>query len=634
MFILPDIWIMLRNSLIIFILITPLLTYGQTDSTAIMMAEPDSLITGKTAPGLYWYDIEQRIHGPEDSLRNKVYQKPGEHGLNYIDFGDLFREEALWFNFDLNESGRPLYLAPVQMYPHQTAFRYGGVVMNDPAHGMYNGQFISPVNLKAVEADGISGAVAAMGMAGPALINATPYSTHKEDPWTRIVFKQGAFGFSMLDISFAKSFSDKFSLQLGGYNNLYDGTLLTANHKGNNLRAEMTWQYAPNLYIRGHIFLDRHRIGLAQYEILNEVALPKIHETQDNYVLDVTWQPVTGQKDRLHAIMYASSYFKELRDENYPVYYIEHENVRYGFDTNYRWHFNDLEIMAGGGAQYANVWGIPFETMYHPLNGNVYSVINIGLTNDIGLGLSGAVAMKNRFSAQWSGTADLTIQPGMNQAIKIQAGRSVRFPSTSEMFYHFDSLSGNPELQPETHNRVELMYRLGHTSGGYIGIKAGAHMVEKEVVWEGLTYFNSQTKREFAFSGIDAGFNFWKLEITGGGQYSFADLALTPKSSFWAKLHFHDVWLDGALILDLYGMFHFYDEHRDILFDPRIDRFFPGDDMTKSYSLLNWKAVAQIQQALVFFEMDNSMSSEYVVVRGYNEFYIRWRFGVDWVLWD
>ena len=613
-------------------MIIPIYSFGQTDSTGAGLTSSDSLLIA--GPGLYWYDIDQRMHGPEDSLQNKIYQKPQEHGLNYTDFGDLFREEALWFNFDLNESGRPLYLAPVQLFPHQTTFRYGGVVMNNPAHGMYNGQFISPVNLNAVEADGFSGAAGSPGMAGLSLINATPYSTHKVDPWTRLVFKQGAFGFSMLDISFAKSFSDKFSLQLGGFNNLYDGTLITANHKGNNFRAEMTLQYAPNLYIRGHIFLDRHRIGLAQYEILNKVALPKIHETQDNYVLDVTWQPARGQMDRLHATFYASSYFKELRDENNRNYYIEHEDVRYGFDANYRWHLADFDLIAGGAAQYANVWGMPFETTYHPVNANVYSTVNVGLTPGVGLGISGAVAMKNRFSSAWSGTMGLDIELIESQTLKIQAGRSVRFPSTSEMFFHFDSLSGNQELVPETHHRFELAYRLGQSSGWYLDLTGGAHQVQKEIVWRGRSYFNSASDREFAFTGINAGFKMWKFAVSGGGQYSFTDLALTPKSSFWGKLHFHDVWLDGALILDLYGMFHFYDKHRDILFDPRIDRFFSGDDITKSYSLLNWKAVATIQETLVFFEMDNSLSSDYVVVRGYNEFYIRWRFGVDWVLWD
>ena len=65
-----------------------------------------------------------------------------------------------------------------------------------------------------------------------------------------------------------------------------------------------------------------------------------------------------------------------------------------------------------------------------------------------------------------------------------------------------------------------------------------------------------------------------------------------------------------------------------------MDRFYVGDDKTSAYQVLNWKAVATIQEARIFFEMDNALSADYQVIRGYYENYIRWRFGIDWILWD
>ena len=620
------------KGLLFIVLSLPLLLTAQVDSVNTLTPGPDSLAL--STPRLYWYDIKNEIHGPKDSVETAVYRKGDEHGLNYTDFGDFFREEALWFNFDLNESGRPVYLAPVQLYPHQTAFRYGGVLMNNPTYGMFNGQFLSAVNLLVIETDGILGSVQSMGMAGTGRINVTPFGTHKEMPWTRIVFKQGVFGFSMLDVSFGTSFSDKFSIQLGGFNNLYDGTLITANHKGNNFRAEMAWQYADNLFIRGQIFLDRHRIGLAQYEIQNEVALPKVYQTQDNYTVDLTWHPSVGEPDRLHTVIFASSYFQELRDENYKPYFIEYENTRYGFDTNYKLHLDNIAIVAGAGSQYANVWGIPYAKTYHPFAGDLYATADIELLSGFELSAGGSIAMKTDFSPQWSGFAAAHINMAENQSLHIQAGRAVRFPVTSELYFNFDSLYGNPDLHPEEHLRLEAEYTLHDQSEWQFTFSGGVHQVLNEIIWQDQKFYNELSTRQFAFSGLKAGFSLWRINLTAGGQYSFTDTPLTPRSSFWGKIHYHDIWLDGALVLDLYGMFHFYDQHKDIFFDPRIDRFSRGQGTTNAYSLLNWKAMATIQEAMIFFEMDNSLSSDYVVIRGYDEFYIRWRFGVDWILWD
>jgi hypothetical protein len=242
--------------------------------------------------------------------------------------------------------------------------------------------------------------------------------------------------------------------------------------------------------------------------------------------------------------------------------------------------------------------------------------------------------MKTDFSPQWSGFAAAHINMAEMQSLNIQAGRAVRFPVTSELFFNFDSLFGNPDLHPEEHLRLEAQYILHDQSEWQFTVSGGVHQVSNEIIWQDRKFYNELSTRQFAFSGLKAGFSLWRINLTAGGQYSFTDTPLTPRSSFWGKIHYHDVWLDGALVLDLYGMFHFYDQHRDIFFDPRLDRFSPGQGTTNAYSLLNWKAMATIQEAMIFFEMDNSLSSDYVVIRGYDEFYIRWRFGVDWILWD
>ena len=124
------------------------------------------------------------------------------------------------------------------------------------------------------------------------------------------------------------------------------------------------------------------------------------------------------------------------------------------------------------------------------------------------------------------------------------------------------------------------------------------------------------------------------VRFYSAGQYTFADINLTPKSKLWGRAHFNWVLLNGALIFDAYGTFTWYDKHQSIKYQPRIDRYYRGIGETDSFVILSWKLVATIQSAHIFFEMDNALEENYEIVAGYPDFYRRFRLGVNWTLWD
>jgi len=623
---------MFRALFSIILMVSPLILEAQPDSTKL--ASIDTNVTQPLTSQLYWYDITNKLHTPGDSTRYVIFHEGDEKDLNYTNPGDLFRENALWFYYNLSETGRPAYLSPIQLFPHQSALFYDGVVMNNPVHGMFNMQFLSVSHTQTVETSEQLGGIQSLGFSGGGRIQFTPLSVHKDDPWTRIVYKQGAFGYSMVDISFAKSFSNKVSLQLGGFNNLYDGTLITANFKGTNFRGNLTWQYSEDLYFHGKFYLDRHQVGLAQYELVNEVVLPNLIEKRDDYSLGMTWFPDTSHHHRLHAVVFGTYYFRELRDQNNKNYYLEYEDVRYGLDANYNLDINYFTLLVGGGAQYTRVWGIPFSQTYYPSVGNVYGTLDIPLLNYINVSASVNTTIQEDYSPQISGFAALDFNITEEQFFSVSAGRFIRFPNAGERFFDFDTLFGNPDLNPEEHFQLNAEYVLGTKPNYNLKLNAGLHRINSEVIWEEPYFSNAVDARDFAYTGLSFGWHIWKFNLFAGGQYSFADRFITSRSSAWGKIHFHHILLDGALMFDLYGMAHFFDIHNDIFYDPRMDRFFSGDEITDAYSVLNWKAVATIKEARIFFEMDNALSENYTVVKGYNELYIRWRFGINWILWN
>jgi hypothetical protein len=92
--------------------------------------------------------------------------------------------------------------------------------------------------------------------------------------------------------------------------------------------------------------------------------------------------------------------------------------------------------------------------------------------------------------------------------------------------------------------------------------------------------------------------------------------------------------LSRALIVDAYGTVLYQGGHQDIMYQSRLDRFYPGTEQTDAFFTLNWKIVATIHNAQIFLEMDNALSADYQVIFGYLNYLRLFRFGLNWVLWD
>ncbi len=580
---------------------------------------------------LYWYDLRSDLRSPEDTSSDDIYRGINHKHLLYLDFSDVFRDQPLWFEYDLRENGRPAYVAGVNLFPQQTAYYYGGLLMNDPIHGMYNLQFIPVPFIRNTEAGLVVSGAGNLGMAHGARVNIVPESRASETPWTRIVYKQGRFGYSALDISFVQSFSKKFALQLGGYNNLYDGTLISANHDAQNFRGEFTWQYSPDIYARGQFFINRQKIGLATYETEGALLNPFQKEFRDDYFLDLTWHPDPEHQTRLHAMVYYTHSDKELRADE-GINYVVNSNFRnYGFDANFAFQYEGWEILAGGGTRFPVVFGNAYRETVRPTVGNIYGSFRLPLLRAVTLQLDGVLTKH----------VDFEVQPGVSGRVDVDLGdhrfdlefnRSARYPNVVDLYFDFDSLYGNPDIGAENALGIHAGYSY-EVNVWHFGLEGGYGRIENEIRWDG-SRFGNYPARDFSYAGLRAGFGFWKVKIAGGGQYTFSDILLSPQVSGWGKLHFHDRWLKGALIVDGYLMMHYYDRHRNLRYEPRLERFYFSEGNNKPYSLLNWKVVGTIQEAQIFFEMDNSLASVFEVVDRYQEFYIRWRFGINWILWN
>jgi outer membrane cobalamin receptor len=203
----------------------------------------------------------------------------------------------------------------------------------------------------------------------------------------------------------------------------------------------------------------------------------------------------------------------------------------------------------------------------------------------------------------------------------------------SERFWNYDSLYGNPDLEPEKYTTIHARYEYRPAQNWKFLLDLGYQQIENEIVWNEPNFINS-TKRDFGFAAADAQLEFWKFKWGLGGQYTMSDINLTPEYSAWTRLHFHQSILSGALIFDAYGVINYEGSHNNILYEAMLDRFYSNTGIAESFYVFNWKLVATIKSMQIFFEMDNTLSKDYQVVFGYINYLRLFRFGLNWILWN
>ncbi len=602
---------------------------GEQESTAAR--DTSDLIPVESK--LYWYDIHNNLSIKTDSSNYEIHRLADEKKLIYTDMSDIFRSQPLWFDFDLIEAGRPAYISLINTYPHQTPLFFGGTLMNDQLQGVYNTQFIPLNYIQFAEVDYAAGSLQNYALWSGSKINITPHSAHTQRPWTKILFKQGGYGYSDVDIHFAIPFSSTFAVQLGGKNSGFDGAIPGSGFDGQNYRAEITWQFSPQWYFRGQIFLNRIKVGLASLDQDQEFAVPATRENRDDYFLDVTWVQDDSLRQRLHILFYYSNYSRKFKD-TFTTYTFETFSERFGFDANYNFVMGRSELLIGASTMLPKIYGDPFKKEVTIPALNTYGKLNIPFSEFLTFRAALQLSFVKDYDLQILPTLGTDLIFSENQYFSFDLTNGKRIPNATERFFDIDTLYGNQNLKPETYSTISARYHYLKKNEWHLKFDAGYHRIENEIVWKDSTFSNRRDSRDFIFCGLESYLKVWWLDFTLAGQYTFADENLTPKSSVWGQAHFNWVLLNGALIFDAFGTFTWYDKHQDIKYQPRIDRYYTGLEETDAFVTLSWKLVATIQTARIFLEMDNALEEYYEIVRGYPDFYRRFRLGVNWTLWD
>lgn len=542
---------------------------------------------------------------------------------NYTGLADVFRNVPEFQIYDFYTMGYPRYISRNNLLPHQSSISLNGYGLTDPIHGMLNTHLISLDGLlKINDQTGLPTYGYGEG------INLKSKAINSlEEPYSRIMFRQGDFGYTDLDIDFSRTLSDNFSINVGGINKIYHGD----NNYGFQYRAGLYYRFSRKILSRTDINIDREKIININYsqfpqyryrEFRHDISSSVYYVTDfgdvDYWKIDIGYTRIRRKNDAQGDS--ASTFLNRGRVDKY--------SIRLNRDLQ----LDSLDIGSSLLAYQNKIWGSSFSekftdtgvsglvqfnypiTKWLQIDGN----LKIGYLNGEDINWSPGMAFRFDFAPVW---------------MKLSGSRSQRFAYRNERSINYNQYSGNSDLNSESLETYSA--KIGFTPFNNLDLSAkiATNKISNEILFDSTNFYNGP-KRRFDYFGMNGKYSLYKFTLEVSGHINNANINISPKKSFSWKLHYHDTWLKGVLIIDAVGSFHWYDIHNSVYYNPIVERLYWTNSEIDRFSYFSYKIMATVKSAQLYVAMDNPMAYEYEYISGYYEFYRRVRFGVNWVLMD
>jgi len=608
----------------VFLFFPGALLKAQTDS--LQMAAADSGVQKKLPPPAekvsftpVIFDFAQKRHAADDSLPGVIWRFKDLIFTNYNGLADMFNGQPLFKIVDFMEPGLPRYVTALNMLPHQTSAAFEGHALNDPVTGLYNLRFISADMLARVQAR----QALAPGSALWSGLNFVARTNIPEEPYSRIMFRQGDFGYTDLDLQFARRFSDRLALQLGGINKFYDPN----GYRGYSFRGLIHYQPTAHIYSRTRVNLNRELVYFIPAADFGSI---RSREERNEYFTDLTWQQNDSSTDYYHL---QAGYIQDGRHTS---------EAQERFDFTNRFQYYQLGVSAQRQMTALRLFGavsafqqrISGQSFAHPYTDSEVYVHTLAELRFAHLQLQPVFNMKYR----WGETALLlpAVQLRFERrrwTLNVTAGQSARFPNRSELSRQSYPFYGNRLLRPEKMNYATVGLSMHPAGSLQLTFTAGRREIKDEILLRQNSFVNAGG-RAFDFISAEGKVAIGKFRFAGSAQWNDATLHISPAFSWWLQGRYHDVWLKGALILDAIANVYWNDRQNLLYYQPQVERFYWTDSRQGAYFMFSYKLVATVKDAQLYMAMENPLSSEYQIIYAYPQRYRRVRFGVNWVLWD
>ena len=597
---------------------TPVDTLGENIGTS----EDQKKIT-KEEYARIWTEFQLNGGFNHTGTLEKYYNFSNLININYTGMADVFRNHPSFQVYDFFSMGYPRFIAQNNLLPHQSDVYLNGQILNDPMHGMFNTHMISLDGLQDIDANT---GIPMYGYGNG--VNLKPKALNSPDePYSRVMFRQGDFGYTDLDIDFSRKLSDDISFNAGGINKIYEGS----NNYGFQYRAGLFYRITRNLYSRTALNIDREKIINSNF---SEFPLYRYREYRHD--VSHSFYYLTDTQDtcywRLDAGYTRIRRKHDAQGENDFTFLNRKRTDQYKLGLERDLAIGNFNLDASVSAYQNRFWGSSFSgkltdsgmngsvQIYYPILNwlEFYGDLRTGYLNGQNLSWSPSVELKLNFENLW---------------FRLKGSRSQRFPYRNERSLYFNQYRGNSDLDIESLDSYSATAGFNPFSNLFITAKIESNKVGNEIIFSDTSFYNGPD-RKFNFAEINTRYSLYKFDLQLTGSFNDAGINISPKRSLSGQLHYHDTWLKGALIIDATCSFHWYDRHNAIHYNPIAERLYWTNDQMDRYEYFSYKLAATVKSAQLYMAMDNPTTESFQYVSGYYEFYRRVRFGVNWVLMD
>jgi len=556
----------------------------------------------------------------DSTLADEGYQKNNRIDFPVDDAGDILDLMPGYQLFDFLDYGRPRYVAPLNMLPHQMSVFRGHWLQNDRLNSMYNMRLLSIDMLDNIKSDNNP-------LYGSGLFIDDIHTTSSE-PFSRLRYWEGDFGAFDLSLLLAERLSPRTDLYLAGFNRGYDGFWANSAYTGVKYDGRLVFYPDNRQRLIFSFGLNRQKNGMRNISDYSDYTRTNYHD-----FAGITYRLQQDSSDSFSAGIHIDQLSRTVRSKA-DSFYLDHRYKQARFylqkkliGNNQSWdmRFQINQVFVNGTAY-------PGNPAVNRFMVNVAHVQN--WTENLSFVSNMSLVQENRENVQYNFSARLN-QFYNNKREKLQAGFSFRqrLPDIVERYFTAYGFSGKQNIQPET----VLNAFIGHNShlgpAVFLQGRVGFRRVYNEITLQGMQFKNGMD-RSWGYLQGSSSWIFWKLRFRLLGHLLLSKSFVGPRSSLRFALSYHDVWLNGAMGVDLSAMVRLNGESQKIFYNPLVERFYYTDEMRASFTQFRFKAVITVDDARLYFMMENPFIVNYHIIEGYKAYARRVRFGVNWNFWN
>ncbi len=591
----------------------------KTDSTAI--SAPDSL-HGKSNLKYFTIDSTTFFLNPViDSAQAITFaQLPV---LNYQGLADLFRTDPTVQTFDFLEMGLPRFAAQLHLWPQQTLFYQNGFLVNDPTSGLFNTRLLYPDALAWIQnAHSMTDSLNPIKGSGYFLQSRFIAS---QNPYTRIMYREGDFNYTDLDITFATRLNAKTLLQLGGINRDYAPNYYRAAH----YRGQLTRLVGKRSVAQVLFNKSNENVNFLDF-FGTEWGTFRYNEVRENILSRFWWLQKNGQiKGQLRAGYQGSrrqyTFFdlsKRLR-LRFDRYTFSFEKILHLRSIPFVWQLNTEQVIA---------WGTPYARKYKDTQFEFF--VNSWSKLFSFLTVNSQVSLLKRWDQALQLNPKLKIQY-LNPRISLfwQTLSFTRLPTVHERFFNYQNIRGQTTIKPERHWKTVISLNWNPLSRWETNLQLVMHGVKNEIILKDNHFINTNV-RTFQYVAGKSKFQFYKFQLMVGGQSALGGTLRGPDYALFSQIFYADRWYHDRVLIKASATAQWIGPAKIVAYQPFAESFYLYGGKWNDRLLLFYKISATIKDAVLFMEMDNVTGLQFQIIKGYPENYRRVRFGLSWVLWN